>query len=170
MRADSSLPVARAVDLSNTAPILKSFDVAAWSPKDSNAVIEVSSLFTTDVSELNVRHLDVRVRRFDQTRSFIERAKSFTINVEVPELQTLYDIELGQALVDYAGRPRVRSLRRALLRDPLVAIHDQELVWAARQRSAHRLDSRVAHRLVPQHHEPVAGLVLCPGWRRGLAG
>src|SRR5207237_5359957 len=83
MRADSSLPVARAVDLSNTAPILKSFDVAAWSPKDSNAVIEVSSLFTTDVSELNVRQLGVRVRRFDPMRSFIERAKSFPINVEV---------------------------------------------------------------------------------------
>lgn len=88
MRADSSLPVARSVDLSNTAPIIKSFDIAAWSPRDSNAVIEVTSLFTTDVSELNVRQLGVRVRRFDPARSFVERARSFPINVEVSALQT----------------------------------------------------------------------------------
>ena len=87
MRADSGLPVARSVDLSNTPPILKSFDVAAWS-RDSNAVIEVTSLFTTDVSELNVRQLGVRVRRFDPTRSFVERARSFPLNVEVTALQT----------------------------------------------------------------------------------
>jgi hypothetical protein len=88
MRADSTLPVARSVDLSNTAPILKSFDVAAWSPRDSNVVIEVTSLFTTDVSELNVRQLGVRVRRFDPARSLVERARSFPINVEVSALQT----------------------------------------------------------------------------------
>ena len=88
MRADSTLPVARAVDLSNTPPILKSFDIAAWSPKDSNAVLDVTSLFTTDVSELNARQLGVRVRRFDPARSFVERARSFPINVEVTALQT----------------------------------------------------------------------------------
>ena len=57
MRADSTLPVSRAVDLSNTPPIIKSFDIAAWSPGDSNAVLDVTSLFTTDVSELNARQL-----------------------------------------------------------------------------------------------------------------
>ena len=88
MRADSTLPVARSVDLSNTAPILKSFDIAAWSPRDSNAVVDVTSLFTTDVAELNVRQLGVRVRRFDPARSFVERARSFPINVEISALQT----------------------------------------------------------------------------------
>ena len=106
MRADSTLPVARAVDLSNTAPIIKSFDIAAWSPKDSNAVIEVSGLFTTDVSELNVRQLGVRVRRFDPTRSFIERAKSFPINVEVTALQT-FEVD---SLPPAPGSPPDRSL------------------------------------------------------------
>ncbi len=88
MRADSSLPVARSVDLSNTPPILKSFDVASWSPRDSNVVIEATSLFTSDVSELNARQLGVRVRRFDPARSVVERARSFPINVEVSALQT----------------------------------------------------------------------------------
>jgi hypothetical protein len=88
MRADSTLPVSRAVDLSNTPPIIKSFDIAAWSPGDSNAVVEVTSLFTTDVSELNARQLGLRVRRFDPARSFVERARSFPRNVEVTALQT----------------------------------------------------------------------------------
>lgn len=88
MRADSTLPVAKAVDLSNTAPIIKSFDIAAWSPRDSNAVIDVTSLFTTDVAELNARQLGVRVRRFDPARSFVDRAKSFPLNVEVTALHT----------------------------------------------------------------------------------
>ncbi len=88
MRADSTLPVSRAVDLSNTPPIIKSFDIAAWSPGDSNAVIDVTSLFTTDVAELNARQLGMRVRRFDPSRSFVERARSFPRNVEVSALQT----------------------------------------------------------------------------------
>lgn len=88
MRADSTLPVSRAVNLSNQAPILMSFDVAAWSPDDSNAVIEVTRLFTTDVAELNLRQAGVRVRRLDPARSVIERARSFPINVEVSALQT----------------------------------------------------------------------------------
>jgi hypothetical protein len=88
MRADSTLPVSRAVDLSNTPPIIKSFDIASWSPGDSNVVIEVTSLFTSDVPELNARQLNLRVRRFDASRSFIDRARSFPINVEVTALHT----------------------------------------------------------------------------------
>ncbi|HWO90158.1 MAG TPA: zinc-dependent metalloprotease [Gemmatimonadales bacterium] len=88
MRADSNLPVARAVDLSNTPPIIRSFDIAAWSPDDSNAVIEVTPLYTQDVAELNIRMLNVRVRRLDPARSFIERARSFPRNVEVSAVHT----------------------------------------------------------------------------------
>src|SRR5437867_11024453 len=46
MRADSTQPVARAVRLSNIAPIIMRFDVAAWPPPDSSAVIEGSKLVT----------------------------------------------------------------------------------------------------------------------------
>src|SRR5919198_363192 len=62
MRADSTQPVARAVRLSNLAPIIMSFDVAAWHTPDSNAVIETTKLFTTDVQELNLRQSGIRVR------------------------------------------------------------------------------------------------------------
>ncbi len=88
MRADSTQPVRRAVDLSNQAPIIMSFDIAAWSQPDSNAVIEVTRLFTTDVAELNLRQSNVRVRRFDPSRSLLERAQAFPRNIEVSALHT----------------------------------------------------------------------------------
>ncbi len=106
MRADSSLPVSHAVDLSNTPPILKAFDIAAWSPGDSNAVVEVTGLFTTDVSELNARQLGMRVRRFDPARSFVERARSFPRNVEVTALQT-FEVD---SVPGAPGAPFDRSL------------------------------------------------------------
>ena len=87
-RADTTRAVSRAVSLSNLAPIVMSFDLAAFSPEDSNLVIEVTRLFTTDVGELNLRQDRVRVRRLDTSRSLVERARSFPRNVEVSALQT----------------------------------------------------------------------------------
>ena len=89
MVADSNLPQSRAVRLSNQAPIIVSFDVAAYSPEDSNVVIEATKLFTTDVAELNLRQeRGVRVRSFDAARSAIQRVKSFPRNIEVSAYQT----------------------------------------------------------------------------------
>ncbi len=105
MRADSDQPVARAVRLSNIAPIILSFDVASWHTPDSAAVIEATKLFTTDVQELNLRQA-VRVRRMDPTRSVVERARSFLRNVEVSALQT-FEVD---SVPGPAGGPPNRSL------------------------------------------------------------
>ncbi len=85
--ADSSTPVSRAVRLSTVEPVLMSFDVAAFSPRDSNLVLEVTKLFTTDVPELNARRV-YRLRRLDPSRSLVESARSFPTNIEVRALQT----------------------------------------------------------------------------------
>src|SRR5882757_10921411 len=105
MRADSTHPVARAVRLSNIAPIIMSFDVAAWHLPDSNAVVESTKLFTTDVAELNLRQ-SMRVRRMDPARSVVERARSFPRNVEVSALQT-FEVD---SVPGPAGGPPNRSL------------------------------------------------------------
>ncbi len=86
--ADSTEPVSRAVRMSNYEPVLATFDVAAYSPNaDSNAVIDVSRLFTTDVPEFSPRR-QLRASAIDPTRSLIERATTFPTNVEVEALQT----------------------------------------------------------------------------------
>ena len=106
MRADSTHPVARAVRMSNIAPIIMSFDVAAWHTPDSSAVIEATKLFTTDVQELNLRQSGIRVRRMDPARSVVERARSFPRNVEVSALQT-FEVD---SVPGPAGAPPNRSL------------------------------------------------------------
>src|SRR2546422_7466371 len=86
--ADSSTPVSRAVRLSNLEPVLMSFDVAAFSPNaDSNLVIEVTRLFTTDVPELTARRA-FRLRRLDPARSMVETAPSVPTNIDVKALPT----------------------------------------------------------------------------------
>src|SRR5207302_99392 len=106
MRADSNQPVARAVRLSNIAPIIMSFDVASWHPRDTTAVVEVTKLFTTDVAELNLRQSGMRIRRLDPSRSVVDRARSFPRNIEVSALQT-FEVD---SVPGPAGAPPNRSL------------------------------------------------------------
>jgi hypothetical protein len=106
MRADSTQPVARAVGLSNIAPIILSFDVASWHTPDSAAVIEATKLFTTDVPELNLRQSGMRIRRMDPARSVVDRARAFPRNVEVSALQT-FEVD---SVPGPAGGPPNRSL------------------------------------------------------------
>ena len=86
--ADSSSPISRAVQLNNVEPIIMSFDVAAWSPNDSNAVVDVTKLFTTDVPELAVNRRQDRSKRFDTARTLIDQVKAYPTNVNVRALQT----------------------------------------------------------------------------------
>ncbi len=112
MRADSTQPVARAVRLSNIAPIIMSFDVASWHTPDSAAVIETTKLFTTDVAELNLRQSGMRIRRMDPARSVVDRARSFPRNVEVSALQT-FEVD---SVPGAAGGPPNRSLNSITMR------------------------------------------------------
>ena len=87
IQTDSNLPVYRAVSLSNQPAVLMSFNIAAFSPADSNVVIEATPLYTTDVQELNQKQR-FRSRRMDPARSLIQRVRAFSENVEVSALQT----------------------------------------------------------------------------------
>src|SRR6266566_2285259 len=126
MRADSTQPVSRAVRLSNMAPIIMSFDVASWHMPDSNAVIEVTKLFTTDVAELNLHQSGIRIRRMDPARSVIDRARSFPRNIEVSALQT-FEVD---SVPGPAGGPPNRSLSTItmLMNYSMVLLPDQPMM------------------------------------------
>jgi hypothetical protein len=84
--ADPKLPVSRAVQAANNDTIIMAFNIEALG-KDDSAVIDVTRLFTTEVTEFSAR-TRLRARGFDATRSFIEKTKSFPTNIEVEVSQT----------------------------------------------------------------------------------
>src|SRR5688572_17037577 len=84
--ADPKLPVARAVEAANNNTIIMAFNVEAIG-KDDAAVIDVTRLFTSEVTEFSAR-TRLRARGFDASRSFIEKTKSFPTNIEVEVSQT----------------------------------------------------------------------------------
>src|SRR5262245_25816690 len=84
--ADPKLPVARAVEAANNDTIIMAFNIEAFG-KDDSSVIDVTRLFTTEITEFSAR-TRLRARGFDPTRSFIEKTKSFPTNIEVQVSQT----------------------------------------------------------------------------------
>jgi hypothetical protein len=84
--ADPKLPVSRAVQAANNDTIIMAFNIEALG-KDDSVVIDVSRLFTSEVTEFSAR-TRLRARGFDATRSFIEKTKSFPTNIEVDVSQT----------------------------------------------------------------------------------
>lgn len=84
--ADKKEPIAKAVEAANNNTIIMAFNIEAIGPNDS-IVIDVTRLFTTEVTELSPR-TRLRARGFDASRSFIERAVSFPTNIEVEATQT----------------------------------------------------------------------------------
>lgn len=84
--ADPKEPIARAVQAANNDAILKSFYIEAIG-KDDAVVIDVTTLFTTEVAEFSAR-TRLRARVFDASRSFIERVSAFPENIEVEATHT----------------------------------------------------------------------------------
>jgi hypothetical protein len=89
--ASDTLPVYQAVRNSNFEPILASFDIKALNADSTGSVIDVTSLFTTDVPALGLQsnfRTRFQVRRVDGNRTFIESIRSFPENVEARHLIT----------------------------------------------------------------------------------
>lgn len=84
--ADPNQPIAKAVQAANNDAIIMAFNIEALG-KDEAPVIEVTRLFTTEVTEFSARSR-LRARGFDPTRSFVERTVSFPENIEVEASHT----------------------------------------------------------------------------------
>ena len=84
--ADEDKPIYQAVRNSNFEPIIKSFEIEALNEDSTGVLIDVTSLFKTDIASLGLqsfRRETYRVRRLDGDRSFITSVKSFPRNIEV---------------------------------------------------------------------------------------
>jgi hypothetical protein len=90
--APDSLPIYRSVRANNYEPIIASFDVKAIGPDSTTTVIEVNSLFESDVPAISGLQSRLRnmyqVRRLDASRSYIDTVRTFPLNVEVRHVMT----------------------------------------------------------------------------------
>ena len=84
--ADDEEPIARAVQAANNDTIIKAFDIEALSESGA-PVIEVTSLFNTEVPEFSARSR-LQARGFARDRSFVEEVVSFPENIEVKTTHT----------------------------------------------------------------------------------
>lgn len=85
--ADDSLPVHQAVIRNNFAPIIRAWEIEAIGPDSTTVVLDVGGLFEEDVRAISGLSGSQRerfeVRRLDEERSFINRAESFPLNLNV---------------------------------------------------------------------------------------
>jgi uncharacterized protein DUF4953/uncharacterized protein DUF5117/uncharacterized protein DUF5118 len=105
--ADSTQPIALAVETSNFEPVVRTFDVKAYNitmdstevtpdsvtvtADTTGIVIDVTDLYQTDVPMMGLqsgRRTQYGVRRLDTKRSFVESANSYPRNIEVRSVLT----------------------------------------------------------------------------------
>ena len=86
IRAETEDSVRLAVEATNVLPIIEVFDVACWG-KDKRPVIEVTKLFTTEVTEF-AASAELGAQSMDAGKSFIEEVKAFPENINTKVLAT----------------------------------------------------------------------------------
>lgn len=89
--AADSLPVHEAVVNSNFEPILYAFPIKAFSKDSLNTVIDVTPLFSKDVKALGIpqfRRRQYKISRLDDSRSYIDKLKSYPLNIEARHIKT----------------------------------------------------------------------------------
>ncbi|MCB9080874.1 MAG: zinc-dependent metalloprotease [Lewinellaceae bacterium] len=90
--ADPNDPVSLSVTRNNFEPVIMAFPIAANGKEEGGVVIEVSSLFTTDVPMIGPlsrgEKRTFEVGQLDGKRSFVSYMKSFPQNIEVRHVLT----------------------------------------------------------------------------------
>ncbi len=94
--SDEESPIYKSVKANNYFPILFSSEIETYNADSTKVVIEVSDLFENEVQAINGLSSSLRkrykVKKLDQSRSYIESASSYPKNVEVKHVMT-YEAE-----------------------------------------------------------------------------
>ncbi|UJH91043.1 DUF5117 domain-containing protein [Antarcticibacterium sp. 1MA-6-2] len=95
-QSDENSPIYQSVAANNFFPILYSAKISAYSEDKSAVVVEVNSLFETDIEAINGVSSSLKkrykVKKLDQNRSYIESAQAYPKNVEIKHVMT-YEAE-----------------------------------------------------------------------------
>ncbi|MGE3821805.1 MAG: zinc-dependent metalloprotease [Isosphaeraceae bacterium] len=86
IRAEAKDPIKDAIAATSVEPIIEVFPVKAYG-KDKAPVIEVTSLFTSDLSEFSARRR-LNATGIDSRKTFLDQVKSFPENIEAKVTMT----------------------------------------------------------------------------------
>ncbi len=89
--AADSLPIAKAVRSSNFEEIVAALPIQCYNKDSSAVVVEVTSLFTTDIGLLTIpksQRDQYKISSLSGDRSYVEYARSYPLNVEVENVLT----------------------------------------------------------------------------------
>ena len=144
--AADSLPVHEAVVNSNFEPVLYTFPIKAFSKDSTATVIDVTDLFTKDVKALGFpdrRRKNYKITRLDADKSYIEKIKSYPLNIETRHVKTYsagsppsnsstgtISVEMSNSMILL---PKIPMKRR---------IFDQRVGWFARGQVDYGLDAQ----------------------------
>ena len=150
--ADEALPIAQSVRVNNFEPVVAAFPVAAVTPDSAGVVVDVTDLYAKDTPALSGLSVDQRtqfkVRRLDESRSFIDGAKSFPENVNV-RYTTTYDAAAPPSN-EGAGTLSLQMFQSFVLlpREPMTArlADDRVGFFTVRQIDYGRDDQKAAER------------------------
>jgi hypothetical protein len=136
--ADTSLAIARAVRDTRVEPIIRAFEVKAESAA-GDPVIEVTSIFLSDVPEFTARH-QFQASRQDPERSAFQEVLAFPGNLEVRVLAT-FDSDQVPEYHGQWGIVRNPGSISAVLHHSLLRLPDEPM-------RPRRLDPRVGYQSV----------------------
>lgn len=144
--AADSLPIAEAVENSNFAPILASFEIKALSKDSSGVVIDATSLLTSDNKTLGLPQFyrsRYRVTRLDNARSYVERVSSYPENIELRHVKTYLAGNSPSANADGSISVMMSNSMILLPEEPMQRrLHDRRVGWFARGTTDYGLDAQ----------------------------
>jgi hypothetical protein len=147
--ADDTLAIAQSVQANYFAPILASFQIEARNPANTTSLVEVTAFFEGDTPSISglspQQRRDYQVRRLDTERSFITRARSYPLNVNVRHTLT-YDA--GAPPSDERANTVSMSMNQSLVllpAEPMRPRHaDPRVGWFTIERVNYGLDEQMA--------------------------
>jgi len=144
--AADSLPVHEAVVNSNFEPVLFTFPIKAFSEDSTATVIDVTDLFTKDVKAIGFpdrRRKNYKITRLDADKSYIEKIKSYPLNIETRHVKTYSagsppsNSSTGSVSVEMSNSmillPKIPMKKR---------IFDQRVGWFSRGQVDYGLDAQ----------------------------
>ncbi len=142
IRAHVKDSVKLAVKETNLAPIIKVFPVVAWG-KDKAPVIEVTNLFTSDVSEFSPQRA-LGASGLDSSRTFLDEVKPFPTNIETKVLAT-YRLGGGSSSSGPGRRGEGRSRRDPSQSAVTILLHHSMLMLPEKPMKPRVYDERVGY-------------------------